>query len=86
MMAGGRALWVVTGALAGLAVAVGVSLGGSDVLEGGGDPPDTTDDPEASDEGLPPESRAAGRRFAHCFVGQWNPDGTLAAVSASIRG
>ena len=42
MMAGGRALWVVTGALAGLAVAVGVS--------------------------------------------QWNPDGTLAAVSASIRG
>ena len=53
MMAGGRALWVVTGALAGLAVPVGVSLGGSDVLEGGGDPPDTTDDPEASGDETP---------------------------------
>ena len=37
-------------------------------------------------EGVAPESWAAGRRFAHCFVAQWNPDGTNAVVSVSVRG
>jgi hypothetical protein len=39
-----------------------------------------------SDEGLSPESWASGRRFSHCFVGQWSPDGSLSPVSVSIRG